>query len=1135
VAVTTSVPTEHTQPMQPVQQNKRQESLACKVITHVSIEREMEALETLMQGLALSDKQRDLVALEIAGTPTELMWIIRSASEQALDHAKRQISARYPQVLFERLLIPLDDGAQPAELDDPFYLKRVQALTSKGKVVRRYGESISALELGAGGESYLPMREWDQKAMQKAGTDPLLGVLASIDRLPEGMRAIAQIALVPARATWADKSGSRKAVEHPLEQEKETRRAEMYAGREGKISTPTLVGLSLLLVMVLVGRALHVRIPVWLLQAFGAVLHGHWPQLSGHEELQFYGGAAVLCLVLFLLYVLFDQVRKRFFKRTKVYDQRLVSQQVGQVAYRVRLRLYVIGPGPKRRLIASCLGEITHLRNRVVRCWKGRVKSLRRKRNRLWGWLRGVVSHPEQIPGAVAYAARGAGRLGGRCKARGKRACDTVWMYVSHPRRIPRAVKSVPSRLLRWVFRMALGEEAEVLLCTMWSDMKQEWSGRKANAAERSAVLKRMVAAYRQFHQGSGGYFVPRQLSRATAVRLVARKRRWKGTLPGWTAGVTSSRHMAGVKVLAVIWHLLQVHDLSHVGRVATRSARTLPIPLEVARLAQGTPVIGHARHGEYKVPFAFTEEWLRLHGLVLGKSGEGKSTYLLHIMQAAMQQQGGAIFFDIPGTSTQEILERVPHQRKDDVVLIDLADPNYSVGLNPLDVTLGRGRDKTIADTLEILSKIWMRSWGSRMENAFEFALRLAWEFNLWLVDDDEQFGREKQLTLLDILPLYTNQSYCNRLLDVIKDPYVRRWWFEFYFPLPLFMKRDIINPVATKIAKFESEIARRIVGQPVTKINFAELIRQKKIIIIRLAKGTVGADAAPLLGATLLGLLTVCLEEQGILAENERALFPILIDEFQVLEGVDWSMLAQLRKYGATFFLATQSLEYLQKLDAVLLPTVLANVRQIYSFNISAQDAWTIHREMGVEPEDLINLDSHMCYVKLKTGVHRRPTFSLEVDLPSVGDAAQAAALAQAIRNASQLTYGEEIGKVEQKLREASSLNLSGGRSAGITTIDATADALLFEPDSSEVSAPASTRAVGKQSAKERPPRERGRGAKGDKSVEQTRRDQKPQMATTPQGDARSVPAIFVVGHVGEDGGTDDELPGHPDEGEV
>jgi len=386
------------------------------------------------------------------------------------------------------------------------------------------------------------------------------------------------------------------------------------------------------------------------------------------------------------------------------------------------------------------------------------------------------------------------------------------------------------------------------------------------------------------------------------------------------------------------------------------------------------------------------------------------------HIAHEAMSQ-GGLILIDPHGDLCEHILHLVPPSRAEDVVLIDLSDSDASVGINPLDVTLGRGRDKAVSDLLKTLAHIWVSSWGPRMENAFEMSLRTLFEANKVLVAQDAQHGPQQQYTLLDVLPLLTNENFCHAILQQIQDDYLHRWWREYYEPLTLMQQRDIINPVITKAAKFESIIARRIMGQSVSTLNFTEMVAERKIILLKLAKGIVGADVAGLIGATMLGLLQITLEEQGSKDEATRVRLPIILDEFQVLAGIDYGALAELRKYGATFFLATQSLEYLQKLDELLLPTVLANVKQLIIFHLSAKDADTLYKEMGVEQEDIINLDPHICYVKLFAAGRRQPTFSLKITPPLHGDNIQA----ESIRTRCRVRYTCNVDVIDGMLRES------------------------------------------------------------------------------------------------------------------
>jgi hypothetical protein len=284
-------------------------------------------------------------------------------------------------------------------------------------------------------------------------------------------------------------------------------------------------------------------------------------------------------------------------------------------------------------------------------------------------------------------------------------------------------------------------------------------------------------------------------------------------------------------------------------------------------------------------------------------------------------------------------------------------------------------------------------------------------------LVAQDPLEGPQQQYTLLDVLPLLTNENFCHALLQSIEDDYLHRWWREYYEPLTLMQQRDVINPVITKVAKFESVIARRIIGQSVSTLNFSQMIAERKIILLKLAKGVIGADVAALIGATMLGLLQITLEEQGNIQEWGRVRLPIILDEFQTLAGVDYGALAELRKYGATFFLATQSLEYLQKLDEFLLPTVLANVKQMIIFHLSAQDAEIMCKDLGVEEEDILNLDMHTCYVKLSALNRRQPAFSLRMSPPPAGDPIQA----ESIRTRCRVRYSCPVDDIDSRLRDA------------------------------------------------------------------------------------------------------------------
>jgi hypothetical protein len=93
---------------------------------------------------------------------------------------------------------------------------------------------------------------------------------------------------------------------------------------------------------------------------------------------------------------------------------------------------------------------------------------------------------------------------------------------------------------------------------------------------------------------------------------------------------------------------------------------------------------------------------------------------------------------------------------------------------------------------------------------------------------------------------------------------------------------------------------------------------------------------------------------------------------------------MLAELRKYGGSFALATQSLAYLDRLDRTLRTTVLANIDHLFAFHMAGEDARLLYELDGIAEDDITNLDDFQCYVKLSLGGHRLPVFSLQIEAP-------------------------------------------------------------------------------------------------------------------------------------------------------
>src|SRR6266566_873456 len=240
--------------------------------------RDIAALETVMQGLVLG--VRHPVALEIATTVRGRQFLLRATSPTALEHLAAQIQARYPQATIQRLT------------EDPLHVKP--------------DEAITAVELQPGAASYLPLRSWRERELPVAGTDPLLGVLAAVSHVPAHMRVVTQLALVPLSPTWSQ-AYQRRAVEHPLEPERQRQRRSTTSSGSSAPSTAGIIAMGILVALLL----------LW---------YRFSKQLSSSQMTLLVAGLLGIAIAILLALFGVNWVLCHF-RRTSIYDMRLVAEK----------------------------------------------------------------------------------------------------------------------------------------------------------------------------------------------------------------------------------------------------------------------------------------------------------------------------------------------------------------------------------------------------------------------------------------------------------------------------------------------------------------------------------------------------------------------------------------------------------------------------------------------------------------------------------------------------------------------------------------------------------------------------------------------------------------------------------------
>lgn len=399
------------------------------------------------------------------------------------------------------------------------------------------------------------------------------------------------------------------------------------------------------------------------------------------------------------------------------------------------------------------------------------------------------------------------------------------------------------------------------------------------------------------------------------------------------------------------------------------------------------------------------------LHTVLLGPTGVGKSTAMLRLILADIRAGRGVLVIDPKSDLVTSLLERIPPSRHKDVVLLDPTMPQV-VGLNPLVSQAARQQPDLVADSLLASFKsIFAESWGVRTEEVLAACL-------LTLARVSQSLPGVA--TLVAIPSFLTNPELRRRITSKIDDPLgVSSFWAKFDSWSPE-QQRQVIAPVLNKLQQLVVRPhMRAVLGQTAPYFQLDELFTKRKIVLIRLNKGTLGAEAARLLGSLVMGQLWPLILGRANDPPTRRAITSIYIDEVHdFIQGIPGDLadaLAQSRSLGVGFTMAHQ---YRSQLSLAMQRAIDANARNKICFELSGADAKDMAAMAAshLVPADFMLLSRFHIYASYwcegaKTGWLSGTT----LPPPSICSDPLAIAAASCAR------YGQPTEQVEAELRHA------------------------------------------------------------------------------------------------------------------
>jgi hypothetical protein len=390
-----------------------------------------------------------------------------------------------------------------------------------------------------------------------------------------------------------------------------------------------------------------------------------------------------------------------------------------------------------------------------------------------------------------------------------------------------------------------------------------------------------------------------------------------------------------------------------------------------------------------------------RQHLHLIGPTGTGKSTLLANLIVQDIAAGRGVVVIEPKGDLVQDVLARIPGERIDDVIVLDPTDTELPVGLNPL---LARGRrPEIVADqVLAVFHGLWVSNWGPRLQDILHSSL-------LTLA------GRG-DASLCALPALLTNPAVRRRLLAGIDDPIALGAFWAWFESISEAERQQAIAPVLNKLRPFLlRKSVRAIVGQLEPRFRIDEVFTKRRIVLVSLAKGLIGPEAAALLGSLFVAELWQAVLGRGAVAPERRHPVVVYADEFQDYVHLPTDMadaLAQARGLGVGLTLAHQHLGQLPG----HLRAALANARSRVCFQLSGDDAQTMARLAGeaLEAADFQRLRRYEAYAQLVVGGEVTGFASIRtLPLgPPISDP-------QAVREASRRRYGRPVEEVEAEIR--------------------------------------------------------------------------------------------------------------------
>jgi hypothetical protein len=513
-------------------------------------------------------------------------------------------------------------------------------------------------------------------------------------------------------------------------------------------------------------------------------------------------------------------------------------------------------------------------------------------------------------------------------------------------------------------------------------------------AGRAHAVLHLVVGTLRLLD--APGVSVARRVLPARMVAARLSSRAWP--LSVWPL-VLNTKETAGL--LALPYGRVNVPGLA-LGR-----ARQLAPPANMA--TSGGAVIADSNYaGLTSRPLVISALDRLSHVYQVGPTGVGKSTLIANMVLADAASGHGLVLIDPKGDLVETVLERLPEDVAERVIVLDPSAMDRPIGFNPLAAPRAdeAARELVADQVLHVFRDLYRSSWGPRTDDVLRAAL-------LTLVSVPAPDG--SAFTVAEVPELLISPVLRHYVMTHPALAESLRGYWRSFESLSEGERLQQIGPVNNKLRAFTMRTPVRLMLGQSHGLDLSTVIRQRYILLVNLAKGKIGTETSHLVGSLLVAAFWQAALGRVSTPADRRYPFFLYLDEFQdvvrLSEGLA-DLLSQARGLGVGAVLANQ---YLAQLPESIRQAVLGTVRTQVVFQVEYDDARLLERRFApaLSADDLMGLDAH--------DVAIRPSIGGQTTTPVTGTTrplSEPLRAADFLATASRDRFGTDRAEVEHAL---------------------------------------------------------------------------------------------------------------------